>query len=318
MTTTAQGQRAEHHGKAGEFFAIFIVNLIFTILTLGIYRFWAKARIRRYLWSQSSFDGERFEYTGNGLEVFLGFLKVLGLALVGLVALGVVYAGLSMISPLLAAVPLVAAYLFFIFVMPLVGIYGARRYMLSRTGYRGVRFSQDGSPFDFAWRVLGYWFLNVITLGLFVPFAGCRARRYVFNNMKFGSQPFAFDGGGGALFGPYLLALLLTIPTLGLVWLWYGARKARHYAAHTRAGELSFELTFTTGQYVGLVLTNLVVILLTLGLALPWAVVRSMRFNLQHLEVRGQLDYRSIQQSATRADAVNDGLAEVLDVAGAY
>ncbi|MCY4396908.1 MAG: DUF898 family protein, partial [Rhodospirillaceae bacterium] len=66
--------RLTHDGRSGELFVIFLVNLALSILTLGIYRFWGRTRIRRYVWSQTSLLGEPLEYTGRGIELFLGFL----------------------------------------------------------------------------------------------------------------------------------------------------------------------------------------------------------------------------------------------------
>ena len=48
-----------------------------TVVTLGIYRFWARTRLRRYIWSSIMPGGDSFEYTGTGLEKFLGFLIAL-------------------------------------------------------------------------------------------------------------------------------------------------------------------------------------------------------------------------------------------------
>ena len=75
-----------YDGRLSELYAIFIPNLLLTIVTLGVYRFWAITRMRRYLWSRFVFLGERFEYTGTGGELFRGFL----LAMLVLAALGLV------------------------------------------------------------------------------------------------------------------------------------------------------------------------------------------------------------------------------------
>ena len=64
-------------GNGGTLFGIQIVNLLLIIITLGIYYFWAKARVRSYTWSQADFDTNRFAYSGTGKEVLIGWLKVL-------------------------------------------------------------------------------------------------------------------------------------------------------------------------------------------------------------------------------------------------
>lgn len=67
----------EYDGKTGQLYKIWIVNVLLSIITLGIYRFWGKTRVRKYTTSSFSLHGDRFEYTGSGKELFLGFLKAL-------------------------------------------------------------------------------------------------------------------------------------------------------------------------------------------------------------------------------------------------
>ena len=55
-----------YDGKISELFGIFLLNLLLTVVTLGIFRFWAITRIRRYLWSHMRFEDTRFTYTGKG------------------------------------------------------------------------------------------------------------------------------------------------------------------------------------------------------------------------------------------------------------
>ena len=63
-----------YDGKISGLYGIFLLNLLLTIITLGIYRFWAITRIRRYLWSHMRFEDTRLSYTGKGKEMFFGFL----------------------------------------------------------------------------------------------------------------------------------------------------------------------------------------------------------------------------------------------------
>jgi Bacterial protein of unknown function (DUF898) len=43
------------------------------LITLGIYRFWATTRVRRWFWSKVTIDGERLEYSGTGFELLILF-----------------------------------------------------------------------------------------------------------------------------------------------------------------------------------------------------------------------------------------------------
>ena len=38
----------QFNGRGGEFFGIWIVNILLSIITLGIYSAWAKVRTKRY------------------------------------------------------------------------------------------------------------------------------------------------------------------------------------------------------------------------------------------------------------------------------
>ena len=72
---TAGGSRAFGFKGTWQGYApIAFTNLLLTIVTLGIYTFWARTRTRRYLWSQTRFIDDRLEWTGTGLELFIGYM----------------------------------------------------------------------------------------------------------------------------------------------------------------------------------------------------------------------------------------------------
>ena len=61
---------------AAEYFRIWIVNLLLTIVTLGIYSAWAKVRRLRYFYGNTFVDGQSFEYHGQPLAILKGRLIV--------------------------------------------------------------------------------------------------------------------------------------------------------------------------------------------------------------------------------------------------
>lgn len=230
-----------YEGRAGRLFGLGLKVAALTLLTLGFYRFWGKTEIRRYLWSRVRLDADRFEYTGTGKELFLGFLIVLAV----LIPLGIVFQTLAVFS--VAWSPAAQAWvssLQTVVFLYLIGyaIYRARRYRLSRTLLRGIRFGQAGSAVRYGLMFLGYMLLAVVTLGIAKPVGDVALYRFQTNNTQFGDHGFEFDGKARDMMGRWLLCWVLTPFTLGLSLVWYAAYKIRYFADSTRFGDTTFAL----------------------------------------------------------------------------
>ena len=198
-----------------------------TVLTLGIYRFWARTRLRRYIWSAIDAGGDSFEYTGTGLEKFLGFL----IALVVLaVYLGLLQVGLSFIGfnlwgavtlepsgPRDVLIQLGVTYVTGLAVLPLIfyAQYRSRRYMLSRTRWRGLRFGLDAAALGYVWRALLYFALSLVTFGLLIPLATFRLEKYMTDRMWYGNAGFEQQGQWWRLY-PAMKHLLIALGVLVL------------------------------------------------------------------------------------------------------
>jgi uncharacterized membrane protein YjgN (DUF898 family) len=184
--------RVFYHGKAGKLMRLHIANLFLNIVTLGIYSFWGKTRIRKYMTSHMVLGKDRLEYTGTGKELMFGMLKAIFILgpLFALVAFG---AALPLVQFL--AIPVM-------FGMIYTAVYLALRYRLSRTRWRSIRFSLGGS----AWRYLKISsiraFMNAITFGFAIPKSDLMKWAYIADNMKFGDMPFTFtfQAGSGKLY----------------------------------------------------------------------------------------------------------------------
>ncbi|MDA8785094.1 YjgN family protein [Planktomarina temperata] len=205
-----------------------------TIVTLGIYRFWARTRLRRYIWSSIRPGGDSFEYTGTGLEKFLGFLIALVVLAVYLGLLQVVlsFIGFSLWGaitseprgPMDVVTQLGATYVTGLAVLPLIFFaqYRARRYMLSRTRWRGLRFAMDAAAVGYAWRALLYFGLSIVTLGALMPLATFRLEKYMTDRMWYGDASFEQEGQWTALYGAMkhlFIAVGLLLPA-GVIIYW--------------------------------------------------------------------------------------------------
>ncbi len=58
-----------------ELLKIWGINFWLTLATLGIYYFWAKVKIRRYILEHTTLDGNPFTYDGSGKELLVGWIK---------------------------------------------------------------------------------------------------------------------------------------------------------------------------------------------------------------------------------------------------
>jgi len=306
-------RRLSFHGSGGSLFGIHIVNVLLTLITLGIYYFWGKVRVRRYLLSQSEFEGDRFSYHGTGKELLIGWLKAM-------LVFGIPVGLLANAPALLnagRAVKVVAGVLVYCIVTVFVpiAIVGARRYRLSRTAWRGIRFSFRGRVWGFVKLFVGGTLLSFFTLSLYSPFFATKRQGFMVSHSYFGNQKFDFDGRGRDLFTPYLVAILLTLPTLGLCWIWFAARKRRYFWDHTSVSAARFHSTVTGGALLGLYVVNLVLLIVTLGLAWPWVKCRNVRFAFRYLTLEGPLDMAGIQQEAqVEVAATGEGLIGFLDM----
>lgn len=308
-TEAGRSHRFSFHGTGAVLFGIYVVNLLLTIITLGFYYFWGKVKVWGYLLGQAEFERDRFTYHGTGKELLMGFLKAL-------LIFGIPIALLNFGPELLqlgGSARMVTAFLVYAVVLLLLpfAMVGARRYRLSRTSWRGIRFSFRGQILDFIKLFLGGLFLSVLTLGFYYPFFATRQYGFMTTNSYLGNQKFDFDGKGRELFGPFVLALALTIPTLGLYWYWYLAKKQRFFWEHTTFGSARFRYTATGGALLSLHLGNMLLLLLTVGLGWSWVVIRRVRFAFHYLFLEGTLDLAGIRQQAQAASATGESLTDL-------
>ena len=158
-----------------------------TVLTLGVYRFWMKTRVRRWYWSAVRPGGHPIEYTGDPVEKLLGFLiAVVVLAFyLGLVNLGLMFASLAVLSD-----PGLPTVLTTLGLVPMIfyARYRARRYLLARTRWRGIRFGLEPGAVGYAGRAMMHWAITVLTLGILWPRMTFALEKYRTDRTTFGDH----------------------------------------------------------------------------------------------------------------------------------
>ncbi|HMJ43435.1 MAG TPA: DUF898 family protein, partial [Pseudolabrys sp.] len=182
-------------GNRRAYWRLLIRGALLLVVTLGIYRFWLATDVRRYLWANTEVAGETLEYTGTPVELLLGFL-------VAIAILVPVYAGFFLAALDLGVIGQMSGLIAFLAlgVLGQYAVYRARRYRLTRTIYRGLRFHQSGSAWVYAFRASLWWIATGITLGLAYPFQIASLERYKMRHTFYGDLAGRFDGSGLRLF----------------------------------------------------------------------------------------------------------------------
>ncbi|SPC11618.1 YjgN family protein [Cupriavidus taiwanensis] len=319
-------------GSGSEYFRIWIVNALLTLVTLGIYSAWAKVRTLQYFYRNTRLDGASFDYHGKPSAILKGRAIVFALVLAFQFA--------STFSPFLA----LAMLLVLLAVFPLL-LVRSLRFRMANSGYRGLRFAFTGGDAE-AYRVFVLWPLAAVaTLGLLGPVAHQRFKRYQHNHTRFGTAPFGFHATAGNFYQAYLRAFgvvlaatlvmavagFLMAPGIGnfgaaallgfgIVGFYLGMLSVSPYLmarlqnvvwSHTTLAPHAFRSEVSAARMVFIFVTNLIAIALTLGLFVPFARVRATRYRLQCVTMlaAGSLDSfvaGEVQQVGALGDAAVD------------
>ena len=166
----AKGSRFS--GTGGEYFGIWIVNILLSVLTLGVYSAWAKVRRMQFFYRNTQLAGAGFDYHGNPWAILKGRIVASGI-------MGAYY-GLAFISPIAGGV----AFLAVLSAMPWF-ISRALRFRLYNTSYRGLRFRFTGTTGEAYIAFLLMPIATLLTLGLLGPMWHQRLKNYVHSNASY-------------------------------------------------------------------------------------------------------------------------------------
>jgi len=122
----------EFRGNGGEYFRIWIVNLLLTIVTLTLYHPWARVRRLRYFYGNTTLGGDEFDFHGNPWKMLRGFVLMAALAgAYGLASRASPWAALTALLVMAAIWPALFR--------------ASMQFRLANTSWRGLRFQFHGS-----------------------------------------------------------------------------------------------------------------------------------------------------------------------------
>ena len=199
-------------GSGREYFRIWVVNLLLTLATLGIYSAWAKVRRLQYFDRNTILAGATFDFHGNPRAVLVGRLLSVLLLVAYHYAFGFSTSfGLVVIAGLLLAFPYLMR--------------GALRFRLGNTSYRGLRLGFDGSVAQayLAWLPPALVFLLPgVLLALYPdkpalaalpmpfyllwPLMHAQIRRFQHAHLLFGDRHAEYDLRARRFYRPYLVS----------------------------------------------------------------------------------------------------------------
>jgi uncharacterized membrane protein YjgN (DUF898 family) len=199
------------HGDWKAFLPIALSNLLLTIVTLGIYRFWATTRERRYLWSETEFIDDRLEWTGTGTELLIGFVMVLFLILLPFFGINMLAQALMLQGQAGLGTLLLFGMFGFIFYLSGVARFRGLRYKLSRTYWHGIRGGSDNQGLRYGWSYMWRSVVGALPLYLLVPWSMMTLWNERWNSMSFGPHKFESVGDERETYKRFLLFYLLPI-----------------------------------------------------------------------------------------------------------
>lgn len=338
----------EFHGKAGEYFGIWVVNILLTIITVGIYTAWAKVRTKRYFYGNTLVNNNNFSYLADPVALLKGWI----IAVVVLI----VYSVSTNFMPVLE-LPFM---LLFIAVLPFL-VVRAMAFRARNSAWQNIRFDFKGR-YGEAVKVFILWgvFANLLSLGLLFPYVQYRQTRFLLENSAYGKSDFEFKASTSDFYIIYLIVFgimilfgvmagiagagigsmveisaestaeeryqqiamtsqLIMMPLMLLMYFFVFAY------VQSRIGNLvwnnvqvkgnGLESTLRARDLMWIYFTNILAIALSFGLMVPWAKVRTARYRMNKLQLipAGNLD-QFVQAERNHVTALGEEMGDVFDI----
>ena len=185
-------------GKTSEYFGIWIVNLLLSLITLGIYSAWAKVRRKKYFYNNTLIENVGFDYHAKPMSILKGRIIAV-----------IFFAGYSMsasINPLLPGIFLIIFFIALPWLVVRGSLFNARN-----TSHRGLRFDFIGTLGQAVKVFIGLPMLFLPTLGLIMPYVAHQKSQFLVNNHRFGLSQFAMQPVVKKYYKVYFIVMVLPV-----------------------------------------------------------------------------------------------------------
>ena len=335
--------KVQFKGKAAEYFGIWIVNILLSVITLGIYSAWAKVRTYRYFYGHTRIDGHGFDYLATPMQILKGRILV--------VAVFLIYTFATSFLPIIGLLFAIG----FLFLMPWI-INQGLRFNMRMTRHRNVCFSFQGNYGEAFVNFILLPIASIFTLYLLMPYVLKRIDSYIHSNISYGDKPLTVNLKGETyyltalicfvvssitmvifmailgffgldllnaenqqniqdpsamiiMFAALMAAYVFMITIVTAVW---KAAIRNHIIDNSQfEGVATFKSELKPVPFAMLLLTNMLAIVFSLGLAYPWTKVRTSKMLADVTTVNiysgalNLIDTQQAQQSSFAEEAAN-------------
>lgn len=240
VAVTSEEKGFSFSGTAKEYFGIWIVNLLLSIITIGIYTAWAKVRRLRYFYGNTWLDGHNFEYHAKPVQILIGRIIVVGV----LIFVNVI----SNFFPLFAFLILIPYMIALPWLLNKAISFNARM-----TSYRNVHFNFEG--------LYGSAFWVFVVLPLLVPIGVLALGALMYFSA---SNGLTGPGSSALMFQNIfsIMVLLIVFAVAQIAIIPYISKKMNEYIGNrTRYGSAEF----ATDMQLSAIYKNLGIVLLCIG-----------------------------------------------------
>ena len=341
MNTNQNKQPLQFTGTGFEFFKIWIVNIMLSIVTLGIYSAWAKVRTRRYFYGNTQLMGTAFDYLADPMKILKGRLIAF--------TVFVIYSVVGSFAPAAQ----LGLMLLFIPIVPWV-IIKALSFNAYNTAYRNIRFDFNANYLTALKVFVGLPLLVGLSAGLAYPYFVKARKQFIIDHSAYGSSPFELEVTVGAFYLIYFKAFIMyvviggiamglislfsndmdemvtlipekttmmsvfslfVIPAFMLIFTYIYTSITNLVINQTQLQGHHFKSTLTVGKLCWIYFSNIVVIMFSFGLMIPWAMIRTTRYRISCLSVYivGNPD-EFIAAETKRAEAIGEEIGDMFDM----
>ncbi len=310
-------------GTGKEYFKIWIVNVLLSIITFGIYSAWAKVRRKQYFYGNTQVTGAGFRYLADPVAILKGRLIVFVFFIISTTA--------GEFIPFLMNIIMLVFLIFLPWLVVRSLMFNARN-----SSFRNIRFNFTGTYGQAAKVYLLFPILSVLTLGILFPYAYFRQKQFVVENSSYGTTPFCFHATAkdyyriifqflipllifgaaaviaGILFAPFSALIIMVLYLYAMAY--FSVKTTNLIYSSSTLADHRFFADLGIKDYALIIFTNTLATVFTLGFFYPFAVVRTMKYKIDHVALLPGSDLdRFVAAEIKETSALGEEMSDFMD-----